>query len=57
MMFQFDTLDQDTKLFLDPVKTLGDIGVVLTKADIEKAEETTEVDAGGEAIEEGEENN
>lgn len=65
MMFQFDTLDQDTKLFLDPVKTLGDIGVVLTKADIEKAEETaeevpaedgTEVEAGGDPMEEGEEN-
>lgn len=44
MIFEYDTLNQDTKLFLDPIKTLGDIGVTLTKADIEKAEDETEAE-------------
>lgn len=44
MITEYNTLDQDTKLFLDPIKTLGDIGVTLTKADIEKAEAEPEAE-------------
>lgn len=55
MIFEYDTLNQDTALFLDPIKTLGDIGVTLTEADIEKAEadntddgtDTTDTTNGG----------
>ena len=44
MIAEYNTLDQDTKLFLDPIKTLGDIGVTLTKADIDKAEDEAEAE-------------
>ena len=47
MIFEYDTLNQDTALFLDPIKTLGDIGVTLTEADIEKAEADADTDGGG----------
>lgn len=44
MISEFDTLNQDPKKFIDPKKTLGDIGVQLTQADIDNipAEEVEE---------------
>lgn len=54
MISEYNTLNQDTKIFLDPVKTLGDIGVELTKADVEKANAQVAAALTGEAEEKAE---